>query len=221
MGCTESVPVANAFDRTFKPQGPSLGERHGVQHSSAKQQLLVKEKLFTWSGDSFKIRHMDGRPLGNGLGIRGKAFAVRDQMVLEDAHQAPVLVCLRKFQFAGQTFKIYTTAPNFPGQQPSTQRGPRGIPLYTFAAVERVPLDTVQNVLIETAHGAKPMYSIHRVGSLFPKKRTVKLYGEDVALMEGGSWGGNFNSYRLTVAGGIDACLMVCLCAICDEMDEQ
>ena len=220
MGCTESAPVANAFERVHKPLGPSLGANFGVSIPTTKQQLIVKEKLFCWSGDSFKIKHTNGQLFGNGLGIRGKAFSFRDQMVLEDANRRPVLVCLRKFQFGGQSFKIYTTKPNYPGQQRSTQKLD-GMALYTYASVERRPMELVQSVSIETAQGPRPLYKIHRVGAWFPKKRSVKHRGEDVAFMEGGTWGGNCNTYRVTIAPGIDACLMVCLCAICDEMDEK
>mmetsp|Transcript_36977 Transcript_36977/g.66528 ORF Transcript_36977/g.66528 Transcript_36977/m.66528 type:complete len:122 (-) Transcript_36977:271-636(-) len=66
-----------------------------------------------------------------------------------------------------------------------------------------------------------PEFAITRAGGMWPKKRLVKRRGIPAALMEGGTWEGNFNSYNLIINPGIDPCLMVCICAICDEMDEQ
>jgi hypothetical protein len=57
--------------------------------------------------------------------------------------------------------------------------------------------------------------------SFMPKKRTVFYRQRPAALMEGGSWNGQFNSYKVTVGPGIDPCLIICLTAICDEMDED
>ena len=227
MGCTESLPVANSFEAPHKldPTVQPLGSNHGAGPSQVKQELIVREKLFSWSGDSFKIKKRDGRPFGNNLFIRGKVFAFRDQMVLEDGMTGePIAICLRKFEMIGQTFKIYTTQPNFPGQRPSDRKH-NNTPLYTYARVERVPFSTEQRVFMEQAHQHSsqqlPSYTVNRAGSMWPKKRTVRRQGQPAAFMEGGTWEGNWNSYLITVAPGIDACLMLCLSAICDEMDED
>lgn len=150
--------------------------------------------------------------------MKGKTFAFRDQMTLLDAKGDPIAVCLRKFEFIGQTFKIYSPRPLFPGQAPS-DRDYKGKHLYTFAKVQRQPLTTEQQVTY--ANGSAPTYTVHRAGGLWPKKRVVKKHGRTAAFMEGGTWEGNWNSYLLTVNPGIDPCLIVCLTAICDEMDED
>ena len=220
MGCTESVPVANSFQEFHKVDHPSLGRHHGAGPSTTDNtQLIVREKLFSWSGDSFMIKTRDGNPFGNDLRMQGKTFAFRDQMVLLDGTTGePVAVCLRKFELVGQTFKIYSTHPLYPGQRPSEQRY-NHYSLYTYAKVERIPFSTTQKVTMDTE--STPSYTIHRVGSFWPKKRVVKRYGRPAALMEGGTWEGNWNSYLLTINPGIDPCLIVCLTAICDEMDED
>jgi hypothetical protein len=221
MGCTESLPVANSFEQVHKvdPNLPSLGAQHGAGPSAhSSTQLIVREKLFSWSGDSFKIKTRKGAPFGNDLKMQGKVMAFRDQMVLLDGNNAPVAVCLRKFEVIGQTFKIYSPHPLHPGQRPS-ERKYNHCALYTYATVERVPFTAVQKVTL--VNETSPSYTVHRAGGLWPKKRMVKRHGRPAALMEGGTWEGNWNSYLITINPGIDPCLIVCLCSICDEMDED
>jgi hypothetical protein len=220
MGCTESVPVSNAFEKVHNvnPSIPMLGKEQGAGpslHSSL--QLIVREKLFTWSGDDFKIKMRGGAPFGNNLKMKGKVFGLRDQMVLLDGNNIPVAVCLRRLELVGQTFKIYSTRPLYPDQRPSDRKYNQYV-LYTYAKVERIPLSTVQQVTFDNE--SSPSYMVYRAGGLWPKRRVVKLHGRPAALMEGGTWEGNHNSYLLTVNPGIDPCLIVCLSAICDEMDE-
>lgn len=220
MGCTESLPVANSFQEFHKVDHPSLGSRHGAAPTSdSATQIVVREKLFSWSGDSFNIKTRDGAPFGNDLRIQGKKFALRDQMVLVDGSTGePVAVCLRTFEVIGQTFKIYSTRPLYSGQKPS-ERKYNQYKLYTFAKVQREPLSTCQRVTLDNEKS--PSYTVHRAGSFWPKKRVVKRHGRTAASMEGGTWEGNWNSYLITVNPGIDACLIICLAAVCDEMDED
>jgi hypothetical protein len=218
MGCTESVPVAAAFDQPHSMHVPPLYTDKTID-GQVKHQLVVKEKLFTWSGDSFKIKTLDGQLFGNGgIQMKGKAWALRDQMALLDANGAPIAVCLRMFDLVREIFKIYTLHKLHTGQTRSEQQY-NGQHLYTYAEVRRVPFSSEQQVIFEGDTGG-PAMSIHLSG-IMPKKRTVHYRGRPAALMEGGSWNGAFNSYLLTVCPGVDPCLIVCLCAICDEMDEK
>lgn len=221
MGCTESVPVANSFQEFHKVKQPSLGTKHGAGPPSTYSlptKLIVRENLFSWSGDTFSIKTPDGKPFGDNLKVKGKAFSLRDEMALLDGNGTPVAVCLRKFELIGQTFKIYATRPLYPGQKPS-ERKYKQYTLYTHAKVERVPFSTTQEVTFDNE--TSPSYTVHRVGSFWPKKRLVKRNGRPAALLEGGTWEGNWNSYLITVNPGIDPCFIVCLSAICDEMDED
>jgi hypothetical protein len=118
-----------------------------------------------------------------------------------------------------ETFKIYTTKPLFPRQKPSEMAHENNARLYTYCTVERVPFSTVQNVTF--ANEQSPSFTIHRAGGFWPKQRVVKRRGIPAALMEGGTWQGSYNSYLLTINPGIDPCLIICLAAICDEMDED
>ena len=222
MGCTESLPVADSYnvphkiDPTFQPIASHVG---GGPSTERPTTLAVREKFFSWSGDDFKIKeYPSGAPLGNGSKVKGKVWALRDQMTMVDGSGNVVAVCLRKFELIGQTFKIYLPKPVLPNQTPSAQKY-NGTALYTYCEIKRVPFSTSQEVIMEGR--TAPEYVITRAGGFWPKKRLVKKRGVPAALMEGGTWEGNWNSYKITCNPGIDPCLMVCICAICDEMDED
>lgn len=222
MGCTESLPVTDSYnvphkiDPTFQPIGSHSGAGPSIEKPTT---LVVREKFFSWSGDDFKIKeYPTGAPFGNGLKVKGKTFALRDQMTLVDGDGNVVAVCLRKFELIGQTFKIYVTKHVLPNQKPSAQKY-NGTNLFTYCEVKRVPFSTSQEVIMEGR--AAPEFVITRAGGFWPKKRLVKKGGIPAALMEGGTWEGNWNSYKITCNPGIDPCLMVCICAVCDEMDED
>ena len=222
MGCTESMPEKSSFNvpHEIDPVFVPIGLDAGAGPSTSEPCILyVKEKFFSWSGDDFSIKTQGGGILGNGLKVKGKAFAFRDQMALVDGNKKLVGVCLRKFQLMGQTFKVYVPNPVLKGQKPSANDY-NGQKLYGYCEVERVPFDMTQNVFFE-GRKSSPAFRIKRVGSLFPKKRLVTRKGKPAALMEGGTWEGNYNTYKITSNPGIDQCLMILLCAICDEMDEQ
>ena len=217
MGCTESLPDKDAF------QQPHEMDRVVVHYDAAPSStkptvVVVRKKLFSWSDRSFGILTGDGAPFHD-LQVKGKAIAFRDQMALLDGNGRLVAVLLRKFELMGQTFKIYLPHPARKGQQPS-DRTYEGQALYTYAKTERVPLSTTQYVFLDGDES--PTYTVHRSGNWWPKTRAVRKHGRPAALMEGGTWGwsSRFDGYQITCAPGIDACLMVCICAACDEMDE-
>ena len=221
MGCTESLPEPTSYNNVHKvdPRYPAIGKVVGAGPSTnGPTQLIVKEKIFSWSGDDFRIKHPNGSLFGNGLKIKGKVFAFRDQMALVDGNGQMLAVCLKKFEFMARVFKIYVPYPVRPNQAPS-QQNYNGQKLFTLCEVRRVPFSTTQEVIMDGDQSAT--YWIQRAGSIWPKKRLVKHKGIPAALMEGGTFDMGFNSYRITVNPGIDPCLIVCLCAICDEMDED
>jgi uncharacterized protein YxjI len=229
MGCKESIPIALEFDQPHTT-GNALawGKYDEVCKSDAKTQLIFGAKFFSWGGDYFKIKQRNGEDFGN-LRIKIKAFSFRDQLVLENTiTKEPIAICLRKFAvFGSSTFKIYATTPNFTGQTPS-EREYNGSRLYTFAEVVCIKL-RLEQVFLEKSnkkhndqqngHQRVPDYVIQRVGSSRPAKRVVYYQNRPAAFMDGGKWDRRRDSYLLTICPGIDPCLIICLCAICDEFD--
>ncbi|KAG7340646.1 hypothetical protein IV203_024189 [Nitzschia inconspicua] len=214
------VPAAKDFNIVHQVSQRALGEDHGAGPSqNDPQQLIVREKIFCWSGDNFEIQTPSGGRFGNNLYIRGKGFgALVDEMVLLDGvTKEAVAVCRRKLDIFGQTFQIYSPKPLYHWQRPSGSSY-MGRQLYTFAKVERSPLTTTHKVTYDNETSAS--MTITRTVVRWPKKRVVHRHGKTAAYIEGGTWTKNFNSYRVTINPGIDPCLIVCLTAICDEMDE-
>jgi hypothetical protein len=85
MGCTESLPDKSAFERAHhgNPKVANLGSSvaGAAPSTQGSIQLVVREKMFSWSGDTFKIKTRAGLPY-NGLQIKGKAFSLRDRMTM-------------------------------------------------------------------------------------------------------------------------------------------
>ena len=224
MGNSVPVPADSELDHIHEvdPTLPELGRDHGAPISTTSQtKVILKEKLFSWSGDAFKIKHEDGSTFGNELHFKSKVFSLRDNLVLVDG-VSDKAVCVAKSMFVAscsEIFHIYTTAPVYHGQEKSAQKH-NDQELYTYAIVERSPCSTEQAVHL-TKDNMKFAYTIHRSDKWWPKNRVVRKNGLTCALMSGGNWNFDGNSFKITVNPGIDACLMLMLCAICDEMDEN
>lgn len=217
MGCTESAPVAGDLDVPHKvdPSIPTIG---GFPPLHEKTELIMREKVFSLNGNNFEIKTRAGHSLNGGIKIQGKALAWRGQMVLLDRQNAPIAVCLHEFQLVGLTYNIYTLKPLYQGQSMS-DRNHEGKALYSYAKVVLEPFSLQKNVFLYNQ--SAPSYTIHRVGDLWPKKRAIRRQGVTAALVEGGTWEGNWSSYLVTICPGIDPCLIVCLVAIHDAMDEK
>ena len=205
-----------------EPSRPiNIGAHAGAapSHGDEPLTLMVRDKPFSWSNDTFRFRHASGAPLGNGLQVKGKALSWKHQMALLDGNGKMLAVCLKKFTYLQRVFKIYLPYPTRPNQKPSEQMYSIGQKLYTYCEVRRIPFSRTQEVWLDRAQS--PTWPIQRKGWL-PKSRVVKRTdGRKAALIEGGTWSTNFNVYTITVSPKEDPCLMVLLCAIFDEMDED
>ena len=153
MGCTESVPIAKEFDKPHTTTGNALAAGTNtddeVCKSSTKQKIIVREKMFCLTGNTFKIKKREGTSFGN-LGIRGGTVGPRNEMVLENTiTKEPIAVCLRSIKVLSQgVFKIYTMKPNFTDQKPS-ERKCDGKPLYTYAEIIPVGVGNTVSVHLE------------------------------------------------------------------------
>ncbi|KAG7348809.1 hypothetical protein IV203_011406 [Nitzschia inconspicua] len=207
------IPVAKDFKIVHQVSQRSLGEDHGAGPSeNDPQQLIMKKKNFSWNGVKFDIKTPSGGRFGNNLYVRGKSFALIDEMVLLDGvTKEAIAVCRRKSVIFGEKVQIYSPKPLYHWQRPSGSSY-MGRKLYTIAKVERSPLSFTHKVTYDNETSAS--MTITRTVSWWPRKRVVHRHGKTAAFIEGGTWTRNFNSYRVTINPGIDPCLIICLTAI-------
>ena len=199
------VRKPNEAKDIIKPIGASAG----VGLSPASTTLIVKERLF--SSDSFHIKQFPSRgPLGNGVHIKGKRFTRLDKMGLYDGEGKLLAVCIQKRDFGGKTFKVCVPEAVSTGQQPDEVFNEQ--PMYTYCIVKHVPFHNGQDVFLTGKD--VPEYEIRRIGGFGPRKLVMQKRGvqSPVATVEG---------KMLTVQPNFDICLMICLLAICDEMDND
>ena len=90
--------------------------------------------------------------------------------------------------------------------------------LYYWVSLKRKAFNGGQTVKL--ANEDTPSFTIVRAGKWREMKRVVEYHGQTVALIEGGlrprPSGQEFN---VTISPGVDPVLIVCICAIQQEMD--
>ena len=115
---------------------------------------------------------------------------------------------------AGKVFKVCVPEPVFPGQVADEVFERQA--MYTYCLVKHVPFHNGEDVYMAGARKANdpPAYEIRRVGGLGPRILVVKKrgLGSPVAFVEG---------HMLNANPGSDPCLMICFCAISDEMEDD
>ena len=123
------------------------GMKGGIGSITTKQTgFVLKQKMWSWSGDSFDIKDHEGNIVykvkGKALSLRkerAQREAERDTMHVSDANDTKVAVLQKKLAasrspYGGITFQLYSYAPNFDGQ-PSTEKDKDGELLYRYAYI--------------------------------------------------------------------------------------
>ena len=109
------------------------GMKGGIGSITTKQTgFVLKQKMWSWSGDSFDIKDHEGNIVYK---VKGKALSLRDTMHVSDANDTKVAVLQKKLAAFRSTFQLYSYAPNFDGQ-PSTEKDKDGELLYRYAYIE-------------------------------------------------------------------------------------
>ena len=109
------------------------GMKGGIGSITTKQTgFVLKQKMWSWSGDSFDIKDHEGNIVYK---VKGKALSLRDTMHVSDANDTKVAVLQKKLAAFRSTFQLYSYAPNFDGQ-PSTEKDKDDELLYRYAYIE-------------------------------------------------------------------------------------
>jgi len=127
------------------------GMKGGIGSITTKQTgFVLKQKMWSWSGDSFDIKDHEGNIVykvkGKALSLReareaairkerAQREAERDTMHVSDANDTKVAVLQKKLAAFRSTFQLYSYAPNFDGQ-PSTEKDKDGELLYRYAYIK-------------------------------------------------------------------------------------
>lgn len=90
MGCAASLPAEDEFLKEF-PAQPSYTD--GVISTTDIIRLVVKEKIFSWSGDDFTVNDVTGKPYCK---VKGKVMSMRDRIVITDLEDKPICCLLEK-----------------------------------------------------------------------------------------------------------------------------
>merc|ERR1712137_764414 len=185
--------------------------------------LCMKEKMWSWSGDSFTIKKEDGSPF---LNVKGKAISLHNKMTLLDLEDRPIAVIIRKLFSLHSTFYIYSVKPYVEGQPASEETTEDGTPLYSWATVSKILWTIPQSYSVCFATGNDTYDGGSYMGSP-PRVFSPEMSVSDVSSGAGAALVNRAffqfecaNSYSLTIAPGIDPALMIAFVAIKDEIAE-
>jgi len=222
MGCAESTPVVDL--RTVNggwkkgQQGAPFSSIH-----SEYQEYAIKEKLFSWSGDDYKVHDGKGRIL---CYVKGKILSMRDRAVILDANKQPIAILQRKLLQLVETYRIDSFEPNFPGQ--SSDLDYEGRSLYTFATITREFASVPPKFTVNKAVGAKQTNVLCFVKLQIAFKLTMQVVKSkaDVSPLAYVDQTSVFqlqdaNTFVLRAAAGTDHLLMVLLAIAVDQMRED
>jgi hypothetical protein len=211
MGCAESVPVSEIDLNRPHLVDPNVRQLGRVVKSKEMVQILVQERIFSKSSDNFGVKKLDGSSF-HGIKI------LPAKMTLLDDKDVPVAVCIRetKTSCLPVSFKIYTLHPLYDGQAPSSHDY-EGKRLYAYAEVAKATSSS--NPMAKLDNETDFSYQMITT-RFFPPIVVVKRCGVVAATIRAGTWGGNHYTNKISACPGIDPCLLLCINAISEKMDE-
>jgi uncharacterized protein YxjI len=179
--------------------------------------LIVKERAFTFSGDSFSIKDTSGNVW---FQCKGRAFSLRDKKVITDKQGQPIFVM--KEDPVGWLRNQYLFHPNQNVEQGRQQEFATIIPKFTFLKAKLYA--SVHN----KAAGSRNLLVLK--GD--PYTRSASIYigepkqgGKPVARVGRNITGNDFlfgkQTYHLVVEPGVDAAIMVALSIAFDERENE
>ena len=108
---------------------------------------ILKQKMWSWSGDDYTIVEasgiqsdttLDGLQKSAAFQVSGKAFDLRNAMLFRDPDGNKIALLCKKFFTMRPTYKLFTFAPNYAGQESTDKQKIDGtqFPLYRYAKIE-------------------------------------------------------------------------------------
>jgi len=176
--------------------------------------LKLREKLWSWSGDDYEIKEVGSEQLW--FKVKGRAFSIRDKKVIHDFEDKPIINMREQLMsFLEHNHKIYRgeddTEEMFKVTSKATlAKAKATVPITNQENQQQLNIVLKGDIMSTTAlicignpkEGGIPVAKIHR-----------PINAKDLLLDK--------QEYYLTIAPNVDACLMVTLCIILDEMKKD
>jgi len=226
MGCGASLPTAAEHLKEFSPQ--TEYSPYETLTSTEVVDLIVKQKLFSLSGGDFVVKDTTGKEYCK---VKGKVMSMRDRIVIEGMNGEPIACILEKVFSMSPAMFIYGFKPYYEGQQP-TKETQNDKPLYAWAKVWQTAMAMTQIYNINMASGddsytdtAKPDYYAKAPSMTAPRLSVWKGAsdaGEGCGLIDRPTVDWDWaNSYKISVAKGIDPVLLLGLTICKDKIQEK
>lgn len=222
MGCAESTPVVDLRTVNGGWEKGQQGLSFGAINTDY-QEYVIKEKLFSWSGDDFKVKDANGNVL---CYVKGKVFTMRDRAVILDANKQPIAILQRKLLKLVETYRIDAFEPTYPGQSSDLKH--EGQPLYTFATISREFASIPPKFTVNKAVAEKQTSLICYIKLKIALKLTMRVVKSKVddsplAFVDQTSVFQleNNNSFVLRAAAGTDHLFLVLMAIAVDQMREE
>jgi hypothetical protein len=179
---------------------------------SNRTHVIVPTNIFTKDDTIYKVGL-----LSKDVYIAGSESSIRQDIVLQyGTSNEPIAVC--KLMLGGSvTYKVYTTKPNYTGQQKSRRKHNESTDLYTYAEMKRSNKKCRRQLkLISPSSTQKSVsYEIETFGTRC--RKTITNDGLVVSFAQCRNI--DDMSTHLLLSPGTDPYLMVCVEAMCERLD--
>ncbi|WVW80492.1 hypothetical protein I302_102476 [Kwoniella bestiolae CBS 10118] len=196
MGLIKASPTADlvAVD-------PPIG-LHPQIFAQKATTLVLKEKVWSWTGDDFSVKDIEGRDV---VKCHGKAWSLRERKVISDADD--------KFLF-GIRNKILTIHTTFIGEDESEKE--------LFRIRKRLSLGAKMKATFLNPSNGQPITLLLK-GDFWGGSADISIEdGPIIAqisrkLLNAREWLVDQQTYFVTIAPGVDLALMAAMCICFDE----
>lgn len=218
------IEVSSVLHTTYTPPQPD-SVPGGPGRLPSKETYLLTEKLFSFSGDTFKVKN--ARSGKTEFSIHGKALSVRDRLDIRDAKGKPICILANVLFDLAPSYSIWTYERNYSNQ--SSELSMDGVPLFKFAVLEKEIFSMATTLHCSVVHKDGRLHSsilckdaMWSIGLNATLESTQHGLGILATCNQSSVFQYNSgNTYGVHVAAGADPVLCLCLCIAMDHLKEQ
>ncbi|KAK4897510.1 hypothetical protein LTR17_005286 [Elasticomyces elasticus] len=192
---------------TLAPVNPTLGPQPASAHlySAHQTTLIMKEKVFSLSGDDFTVRTVDGMDVCK---CKGKVVSMRDSKKFTDVNGTELFTLKNK---------MLSIHKSFVGNSPTG---------HDFEVKGHFKLmGSKSSVHFKNASDGSEV-ELEVKGDWFDRSAVITFGGREVAAIARSFFNvreifGDKQSYQVTVAAGVDLSLIAAICVALDEKENE